>query len=212
MSAETQKKRFLKPHLLVVEGDDELEFFTALLRELSIPSVQIYKLDGKSGLRVFLKTARGINGFDDPSNRVVSIGIIQDADHNPRGAFDSICSALRSTNFPVPHQPLAVAPGDVHVSVLILPDAHTPGMLEDLVLKAVQDEPAYDCAAAYFECLGGLANFKPPKNPAKARVMAYLASKPETVPHLGIAAHKHYWSLDHPVFDEVKRFLIALVA
>ena len=48
------------------------------------------------------------------------------------------------------------------------------------------------------------------KNVNKARVQAFLASRPKHVVHLGLAAYKGYWPWDDPAFDHVKQFLCTL--
>jgi hypothetical protein len=162
-----------KSKLLLVEGKDEVKLFDKLLADLNIGDVEIRDIMGKTRFRKNIEALPSLSGF----GRVTSIGIVRDADTDPKGAFDSICGALQAAGLPRPTEPLQPAGDDPRVMVMILPDAETPGMLEDLCLESVADDPAMACVAEYFRCLqdrleaGGL-----PGNLSKARVRTFLAS------------------------------------
>ncbi len=109
---------------------------------------------------------------------VESIGIVRDAESNPRGAFQSACSALRNAQLPVPPKPRAAAAGSPQVNVLILPDPATPGMLETLCLQAVAQDPVMPCVEEFFRC-ADQRGVSSPGNPWKARAHAFLSSRPK---------------------------------
>ncbi len=205
-------QKFEKPFLLAVEGRDEREFFDALLKYLGLGGVQLWEVGGKSKFGTFLKSIRTTPGYDDQANHVRAIGIIRDADQDPHAAFSSLCSDLQAARLPIPSTAFGWAGQDLRIGIAILPDANTTGMLEDLCLASIQNDPALYCGDAYFECLSGSSPYEPPKNPVKARLLAYLASKPETDPRLGLATQKGYWSWGHPAFDEIKQFLLNLAS
>jgi hypothetical protein len=140
---------------------------------------------------------------------VHSIGIVRDADESAQGAFDSICSALKSLDLPIPEAILTPTPDLPHVSVLIMPPNNegTGRMLEDLCLASVLDDPAFDCVDQYFECLAEQGITLGNNKIAKARVHAFLASRSEPDKRLGEAAQASYWIWDSPAFDTVKDFL-----
>lgn len=194
---------------LVVEGRDAEEFFSALLREMGLEGeIQVQNFGGISELANFLKAVRIAPGSDGSLvPELVSLGIVRDAERkHPENAFKSACSALRGAGFAVPSQ-METFEGDIpRVGVLILPDADTKGMLEDLCLRSVENHPVKQCIDQYFGCvkqqLGSL-----PRNMAKARVQAFLAAMREQVTHLGVAAHKGYWPLSDHVFDHAREFL-----
>ena len=166
-------RRITKPKLLLVEGKDEVTLFGKLLADLAIENVEIRDIMGKTRFRERIKALPQISGFGG----VASIGIVRDADTDPRGAFDSICGALQAAGLPRPTEPLQPAGDDPRVMVMILPDAETPGMLEDLCLESVADDPAMACVVEYFRCLQDrLEAGVLPGNPSKARVRTFLAS------------------------------------
>ena len=206
-----------KPKQLVVEGRDVEEFLKALLRNMGLEEeIQIQNFGGVAQLANFLqefqdilqaiRIARGFRGF--LAQGIASLGVVRDAERysEPEDAFKSACSALNGIGLTAPSQIERFEGSNPRVGVLILPDAKTKGMLETLCLRSVEDYPAMQCVNEYFDCvkeqLGSL-----PKNMDKARVQAFLASTPEYVPHLGLAAHRGYWAWDSPAFDHVKQFL-----
>ena len=194
-----------EPVLLLVEGDDEKEFFGALLREMKMTGIQVQDFRGKNNLSNFLETLRDQHGF---AQRVVSLGIVRDADDSPEGAFQSVGTALRNNKFPQPSKPETPEGNNPRVAVLILPDAETSGMLETICLRSVADDPVMQCIGEYFNCIRKVSQL--PGNMDKAMVQAFLASRPESVPHLGIAAQKDYWQWNNQAFDHVKGFLRVL--
>ncbi len=190
---------------LVVEGRDAEEPFRALLGHIGVNGVQIQNFGGISELPVFLRLLCNTPDF----NRVTSIGIVRDAETNAVGAFQSVCSALNNASLPVPTQAIVPVEDRPRVSVLILPDGETPGMLETICLWSVENDPAMECVKQYFKCIeqrmGSL-----PKNMPKAQVQTFLASRPRPGLLLGQAARAGYWPWDSPVFNNVKQFLQAL--
>jgi hypothetical protein len=193
--------------VLVVEGpkDDEW-FFKALARHLGLlEAIQIIPIYGKTNLRDRLKAIHSASRQDE-ATEIISLGVVRDADENPAAAFQSVRDALRDAGFPVPEHALTPAGEHPRVTVLILPNEQTPGMVEDFCLKAVENDNARICVEQYFQCLQqqGLSL---PRNMSKARVQAFLASKPEPGKRLGEAAEAGYWPWDDQAFDEAKIFL-----
>lgn len=191
---------------LVVEGRDAEVFFDALLKHMGLTDVQVQDFGGVDDLRGFLKAFRIAPGF---AQEVTSLGIVRDAETDPVAAFQSVCSALEGANLAVPEQAMVPAGHSPRVNVFILPDATTPGMLETICLRAVDDDPAIECIAQYFECVEQRAGSLP-DNMHKARVQAFLASRPRPGLLLGQAAHASYWRLNSPAFDHVRRFVQGL--
>ena len=191
-----------EPVQLIVEGRSDEEFFKALMRNMQVTGIQIWTYDGKNKLRTFIEGFRLRSGF----SIIKSLGIVRDADTNPTGAFQSVCSALQNTGLSQPQKPESFEGTKPRIGVLILPDANTPGMLETLCLRSVAEDPAMKCVDEYFNCVQKQLGFLP-KTIDKAQVQAFMASKPETVWQLGEAAQKSYWQLNHPTFDHVKRFM-----
>lgn len=166
-------KAITKPKLLLVEGNDEVELFDKLLADLGLVDVEIRNIMGKTRFRQNIKGLPTFTGF----GKVTSVGIVTDADKQPQGTFDSICDALEAAGLPRPTAPLQPVGDDPQVAVMILPGDGREGMLEDLCLESVADDPAMPCLEEYFRCLEEqLEAGVFPGNPSKAVVRAFLAS------------------------------------
>ena len=200
---------------LLVEGNDERNFFEAFVEHLQLANVQIQVLDGKDRLRESLETLAGASGF----RRVRSIGIVRDADASAAAAFQSVQTSLRNANqvvrawsgveFPVPERPEESAGEGPSLSVLILPGSGDHGMLETLLCRTFAGTDVDHCINGFFQCAEESGN--PVYRPDKARARAYLATTRD--PHLsvGVAAKRDRWNLDHDAFDGVRGFLRSLV-
>lgn len=191
-----------KPNVLVVEGREEELFFGAFSKHLGLQNLQILPIGGKEQLRPKLKALVLSPSFPE----VVSLGVVRDANANPGAAFQSVRDALQAANLPAPERPLAPTGHSPRVTVMILPAESVPGMLEDLCLRAVAPDPAMLCVEQYLQCLQqqGLSL---PHNVSKAKVQAFLASRPEAGKRLGEAAQAGYWPWDDATFEQVKNFL-----
>jgi hypothetical protein len=208
---------FTLQKVLLVEGHDAWQFFKALLDDLGLANtIEIRNYGGICQLAPFLRTLPAISGFGE----VVSLGIIRDAESNAQDAFKAVCQALEkarsggpSTPFQerlsVPQAPINKTGGALGVSVFILPDCVSPGMLETVCLASVAIDPAMPCVEQYFECLTG-SRVPTPGNMSKARVQAYLSSRPKPGLLLGQAAHGGYFPWQSGVFEPIKQFLRAL--
>jgi hypothetical protein len=192
-----------KPNILVVEGKDEEGLFTALIKHLDLEaSIQVLPIGGKTTLRPYMQALRSTTGFLEI---VKSIGIMRDADEDADAAFQSICDTLRVIGLPVPDRLLAPTATRPSVAIMILPGEGRPGMLENVVLDAVQDEPVMTCIPFYFNCLAD-AKIDFPRNMAKARLQVFLAAK-EPGKRLGEAAKDGHWSYSHPAFTPLGDFI-----
>jgi len=199
---QTTPLKISKPKLLIVEGKDEECFFCALIEHVGINDIQVAGIGGKDKLRTNLK---GL--IKDPSfSKVESLGIVRDADTDPDGAFRSVRESLRASGLPNPKKPLVLAEGMPRVAVMIIPSHKRKGALEDLCLEAVSKDPALICVDQYFACLDQ-QKISQVKNPSKAKVRVFLASRKDPTLPLGISAQKGYWPLDSDAFLLVKRFL-----
>lgn len=195
--------RITEPKLLLGEGDEAVRLFAALLGHLAIEDVQVEAYRGRNELGKYLSALAPNSEF---RNNVVSLGITQDADDRQvENARRSIQGALRSSGL----LPTEVnTGGKLRVSLFVLPDNQSHGMLEDLCLKALAERPEMGCIDAYLECVRERAQRKP-SNPAKARIHAWLSSLHRPVLRLGEAAEKGCLPWDDPAFDALKAFLLA---
>jgi hypothetical protein len=197
--------RIQKRKLLIVEGKDEEGFFAALLAHLHLPEIQVAGIGGKTKIRSQLKALTKEPQFP----HVTALGIIRDADADPKGAFESVKDALSAAGLPHPRKPLYPVKGPPKINVMILPSSGNPGALEDLCLAAVGHEPTRVCVDEFFDCLSK-RELVPPRELSKAKVRTFLASQEDPTLPLGLAAQKGYWPFDNPAFGPLRQFLTSL--
>lgn len=188
---------------LLVEGNDQRNFFEAFIEHLSLTDIQIQNFGGVPDLRDFLPALVNAAGFRDI---VQSVGIVRDAEASAQDAFQSVQDSLENAGLSVPSRPEDRAGGSPEMTVFILPDNSRPGMLETLLNETFAGTPEDACINAFFECVEAI----PPvsiTNPDKARAYTYLTTKPKPHHSVGVAAKQHYWDLNHPVFDQLRQFL-----
>ena len=191
---------------LLVEGNDQRNFFEAFIDHLSLADIQIQNFGGVTDLRPFLSILVKRSGF---RGTVQSVGIVRDAETSAQAAFQSVQSSLRNAGLPVPSRPKDRTGGSPAVTVLILPGNNRTGMLETLLNETFADTPEEACINAFFDCVETISTVSI-TNPDKARAYAYLTTKPNPHHSVGMAAKQNYWDLDHPVFDQLRQFLTAL--
>ena len=192
---------------LLVEGNDQRNFFRAFIGHLGIEEIQIHNFGGISDLKGFLRAFANAPGFRD---LVQSIGIVRDAENSAASAFQSVQSSLEQAGLSVPEHPETPSAGKPSVNVLILPGRGETGMLETLLCKTFAGSPEDDCVNSFFECIAE-AGVGESRRPIKARAWAYLTTKPDPHHSVGYATAKGYWGdLDQPVFAGVRDFLRSL--
>jgi hypothetical protein len=163
-----------KPELVLVEGQDEVHLFSALLRRPDVgprEGTHIRSYGGIGKLPATLRTLPKTPGYEN----LRSLGIVRDADADCERAFQSVRTALANASLPTPDSPLQIAAGTPSVTVMILPPGRPCGMLEDVCLVSVADHAAMACVDEFFTCLTKNLD-KLPREASKARVRAFLAS------------------------------------
>ena len=194
------------PIQLLVEGNDQRNFFEAFIDHLSLDNIQIQNFRGVNELRGFLLVFVNAPGFRET---VQSVGIVRDAETSAQAAFQSVQSSLMNAGLPVPSRPEDRTGDSPAVTVLILPGGNRQGMLETLLNETFADTPEEACLNAFFDCVQAIPTVSI-TNPDKARAYAYLTTKPNPHHSVGMAAKQNYWNLDHPVFDQLRQLLTAL--
>jgi len=205
-SQPVQPKAITRPKLLVVEGSDAFVFFLELLRYLNLAQIiEVRNFGGVDELPNFLETMVITPGF----SQITSFGIVRDAEKGTvDSAFQSARNSLKRVGLSEPKKLMVATESSPRVSVFVLPDCKSRGMLATLCLQSVSTDQVFPCIETFFQCVEKAVGL--PTKMEKARLHAYLASRPE--PHLSFqqATVAHYWPWDHPVFDPVKDFLRAL--
>lgn len=188
--------------IIAVEGKDDANFFNALLRHIKITDVDIREVGGKIQFRDKLPALFRTPGFSEVS----IFAVIRDADNNAEAALESIKNILKKEGFNPPKKMNSFSGKSPEVGIFIMPGNSEKGMLEDLCLKTVENNPVMTCVKPFIESCLKLQS--PPSNIAKASAQAFLAAMPEIVNSVGVGAEKGYWNFNSPMLDELKRFLI----
>ncbi len=198
------------PKLLLVEGNDDQGFFQKLIEEeVSIDNIQVHSMKGKDNFRT--PDLKSIVIAPNFKKTVKSLGIIRDANNDASATFSGICTVLKNLSLTVPSQPMEIINGNLKIGVLVIPPNTPKGELEDLCLSLIKGYAEMECIDNYFGCLKQkLPSHKFPKNLSKAKIKAFLASRRESVPHLGTAAQSGYFPLDHNILEGIKVFLKSL--
>ena len=187
--------------VLIVEGKDEQRLFSVLLDRLNLSNFDVRPLGGRDKLRPNLEALKKTSGFAD---HVVSLGVVRDADQNATRAFESVADALRTAGFERPPAPLTFSGDAPRVGVLILSADGSQGMLEDLCLQSVADDPAMSCVDDYWACIRERAP-RLPTNPSKSRVRAFLASQEWS--EIGYFEHLQQFAAGQPLPEPVEQSL-----
>ena len=123
-----------KPVQLLVEGNDDRQFFSALIDHMSLSDIEVQDFGGVNQLRPYLRTFVDTDSF---ANNVVSLGIIRDAEPSAQSAFQSVQGSLRNAGLAVPDHPARRAGDSPAVSVFVLPPS--TGELEARLRSRAQD-------------------------------------------------------------------------
>jgi hypothetical protein len=195
--------------VLVVEGRDMFGFFLALLRQLGLDQqIEVRNGGGLPGFHDYFQDLVLINEF----SRVTALGIVRDCEDNPAGALQQVCAGLQRASLAVPSSPLVATsmPPQPQVTVMLLPDSNTSGMLETLCWRALGSDPRIPCIDEYLKCVEQVTG-QPVRGLEKSRIHTYIAAREEPWFLLGQAARAGYFPWDSPAFDEVKRFVSGLI-
>jgi hypothetical protein len=201
---QVQPRPILDKKLLVVEGKDEVNFFSWLLEKMSITGVDIRDACGKYKFKEELTALYLSTGFSD----VEIFVIVQDADEDADKAFSSLTKILLELKLDPPKTRDQISEGksaSPKIGIFIMPGYSINGMLEDLCLKTVSEHPAMRCVEKITDCISRLG--EPPKNMAKSKVQVFLACMPDIVSSLGLGAKKGYWDFNSEKLNDLKAFL-----
>jgi len=211
---------FNKPVYLLVEGNDEKMLLEYLCKHLQkqdasqwsgIDNIQIEVAGGVTQISEALSALGLASNFSE----VRVLGIIRDAENDPDQARTIIQDALRKNRLAVPEESFIPAKGTPHILMLIIPP-DKPGMLEDLCLLSIRDSPIMPCIDSFFTCVEENQktagdNKNKPNNMKKAKVHAFLSTRPDPQVALGGGAQRGYWDLDSPAFTLLRDFLSQII-
>jgi hypothetical protein len=198
--------------VLLIEGNDEINFFNALLLHMGMaPDVEMQTraVKGKGNFEDELPAF-----LNDPNfSRVTAYAIIRDADGNAEGTVSSIKYLLNANLQPCPEDHAGFALNNDHtlkVGIFVMP-GKTPGMLEDLCLQSVISHPIMPYVNDFIAKVNETMGDRAPRNQSKAKVQAFLSGMNKTVPSLDVAAMKKYWPFHDETFVDIRHFIKQLV-
>jgi len=204
------KIKIEKTKILIVEGTHEDQFVgEALANHLHIADIQVLSIGGKTLLGSNLQAL-----VNDPAfPNVTAVAVVRDADLTDaasgttaaNAALDAVRGALANAGLAAPPAHGVFCPGPPKTGIFIMPDGVADGALETLCVTALSTKPEYACITAFFQCMA--AHGFQPKQIDKARVHAWLASRPEPDRHIGSAARAGYWDWVNTAFDGLWNFL-----
>ena len=189
---------------LLVEGINPKMVFGVFCESWGMSDIEIHDFGNNENLRPYLETFARTDGF----RNVRMLGIIRDAETSARSALESVQNTLRNAGLTYPSLRGDSTPGNPFVSVFVLPNGTDQGNLESLLWRSIEDTSEARCANEFLECLG-LGDTRVTRRD-KARIQAYLASKPKPHGSVGVAAERGNWDAEHGAFAEIRRFLTNL--
>lgn len=212
------KNRIVKNYLLLCEGLDAVNFMIAYLNsdELKYDSrfgeeIQVMDFGGINQLRAFIKQLKRYENYTN----VKRIMVLRDAETNVQSAEDSIKTALRTNDLPVPTcsnqwERSSSMPSTAYA---LFPTCDVPlieGALEDLCWKILAD----DRADEYRRDIQKLVNqFKKRYNSIishehKGRLHVYFSVKDDFVSKkIGEAANAKAFNWSHIALEPLKNLL-----
>ena len=197
-------------HVILVEGDDEVQLLQALIRDRDADAVLICDCGGRDNIPRRAKTMTVTKGFRE---HVRSFGVIRDADLDPLNAADAVRTALRNAGLPEPTEPLQLAGTQPKVAFYVLPNPDEPGNLEDLCLRSVASDPdrssGVACVDTYFDCLDKAGASTPVTS--KRRMQVYLASQTPLKPRVGYGIAEGFFPLVGSFFADLRQLLNLLL-
>ena len=199
---DTIPKTISKKKVLIVEGEDEVNFFTALLEHMRITGFEIHGIGGKDKFKSIFPALVRMPGFSD----VEVLAVVRDADKDADAAFKSVRNILEREGLkpPIKMNQFSNKSKPI-VGIFIMPGNSDTGMLEDLCLKTVENHPAMKCVNSFIDCVSKLDN--PPNNISKAKAQVFLAAMPKLVNSVGLGAKKRYWNFNSKELTNLKSFI-----
>jgi hypothetical protein len=190
--------------IVFCEGKDDMAVVRGLVEHLNL-NIAVEPYDGKDKLPILLQGLPKRPEF--AQQKVAAIAILRDADADAGATFTSVKKALAQNGFESPVADQTFSASALRVGVFIV-GVNGQGMIEDLCLNSVSDQPEFSCVGDYFKCISAKSarsNFS-----SKAKVRVWMASQVDYEYHVGKAAEDGYWPWQSPAFDSLKIFLKAL--
>ncbi len=161
--------------VLLVEGQDDKHVVQHLCRAHEIP--QEFRIEDKEG---FTNLRKAITPEIKRSGQN-AVGIIVDANDNPRGRWQAISSELKRVDITSPVSPSpsgTVVDGKPRIGIWLMPDNKAGGELEDFVEKLIPDaEPVWPRAQRFIDDIPKSDRKFRADKALKAKLYAWLATR-----------------------------------
>jgi hypothetical protein len=207
-----------KPYQIICEGADDCGFFSRLIRDRSIPDIQVGAGRGKDrrclGDSGFSIRLQAIDDFSQVLNK--GIIIVADCDDKPIEKFRFACNCLRQHKLAVPSASLeiAVTRDGRKSSVIMIPAGGEDGGLETLLLACCDGVTTNrGCVDAFCACI--------PEAPRKIdrdklRLRSLIAATHPEDPGLALTSwlstDNRPFAMTHPALDSLESFLLQFIA
>jgi hypothetical protein len=189
---------------LFCEGKNDQAVIQSLAKHLAL-DIRVEWTGGKNNLSNFLSVLSKRPEF--AQQQVTAMGIFRDANGDSAAAFTSVHDALQRNNFVPPNTDGTYSDAPLRVGICIV-GVNGQGMIEDVCLKSVSDQPEFSCVDDYFNCIEKKSSRS--KFLSKAKVRVWMASQVDYEYHVGKAAEEGYWPWENPAFGSITNFLKVL--
>ena len=186
------------------EGKDDVAVVRGLASHLNL-DFQVEEYGGKNNLSLFLEGLQKRPDF--AQQKVNAIAILRDANGDSMASFASVRDALQRNGFPSPNEDATFSESVLRVRIFIV-GVNRRGMIEDVCLNSVSNQPEFSCVDDYFTCISKKSARS--KFSSKAKVRVWMASHVDYDLRVGKAAEEGYWPWESSAFDSLKNFLKAL--
>jgi hypothetical protein len=189
--------------LMVCEGADDVAVVEGLCAAAGIEGLKVEHCGGRNNLERYLGELPVRPEFT--RREVESVAVMIDAEASAEAAWQKLRNAVM-LGFNVELQEPGNFVGTVpRFAGFVAADEHGRGMIEDLCLASVSDQPGYPCLQDYFRCLSERTertDFHP-----KAKFRAWMASQSEFEYHVGKAASHGFIPWESAAFAHLRDFL-----
>lgn len=194
--------------IVLCEGQDDVAVIEGLAGFAGVEDIVAEHCKGRNNLESYLREMPKRPEFT--RGEVDSLMVIIDAEDNAANSWHKIVNAVQLS-----FQVVLTEPGDFAgtapklsgyvISGYVICGQGDKGMIEDLCLQAVSDQPGYSCLQEYFRCLAdktGRSDYL-----AKARFRAWMASQSAFDLRVGLAAQKGHLPWGNKAFDPLRELL-----
>lgn len=203
------RKTVRAPHLIIVEGQDDLWFFDELLSTIgcSPDAIQTMDYGGSGQLPLYLENLFKEDAILD--GKVKGILVTGDADTYTGNLPYKVNKVVKAIGFndlsDRSFQDISIATPS-RLGLFLVPEKGTAGSLETLLLRTVTNElPVVEARALVEKHHAEVA----PRND-KHVGQAYLATKPALARGAGFGAKLGYFNMTDPALDNIKTMIAGL--